>query len=70
MKTIKIEIKKGAHICDIAEKRIVVKNGHGGLKLYVAPGEYNEVLLICLKGMVLEVVEDIANQAQRIVQGW
>jgi hypothetical protein len=65
-----MKITKGTKLKDILGRRIAVKNGHGGLKLYVAPGEHNEVLLICLKGIVLEVVEDIAKQAQRILQGW
>jgi hypothetical protein len=65
-----MKITKGTKLKDIPEKTLVVKNGYGGLWLYVTPGDCNEVLLICLKGMVLEVVEDIAKQAQRILQGW
>lgn len=60
----------GTKTRDIPRKRLVVKNGHEGRKLYVADGWPHDVLLICLKGEVIEVVSDSAKQDQRIHQGW
>lgn len=51
-------------------RKLVNGNGHSGRKLYTVPGEHNDILLICLKGEVIEVVSDLAKQDQRIHQGW
>jgi len=68
MTTTKIEF--GTRISGIKNKTLVVKNGHGGRKIYAVPGEHNDVLVICLNGSVLEVIGDLARQGQRIHQGW
>lgn len=60
----------GTKTSDVKNKKLVDGNGYEGRKLYMIPGEYNSILLICLKGKVLEVVSDMAKQDQRLHQGW
>ena len=69
-KTKIMKIEKGTKTKEIKNKSLVAGNGHGGRKLYKVPGEFNDVLLICQKGEVIETVEDLAKQDQRILQGW
>ena len=64
------QIEAGTKTSTIKGKKLVNGNGHGGRKLYTSPGEHNNVLLICLKGKVIEVISDLAKQDQRIHQGW
>ena len=60
----------GTKTSEIKGKKLVDGNGYGSRKLYMIPGEYNSILLICQKGEVIEVVSDMAKQDQRIHQGW
>ena len=64
------EINPGDKVKSIEGKKLINANGHAGRKLYKVAGEYHEVLLICLKGEVIEVVCELSKQPQRIQQGW
>lgn len=66
----KKDITPGTKTKDIAGKTLVNGNGHAARRLYTVPGEFNDILLISLEGEVIEVVNDLAKQAQRRHQGW